>query len=178
MSTPASQLPLPAYQNRQLFSDHVLAEQLPRRPEWRALAAAARPVREAVAARYAAFVPSDNEAQTEHDLIRPVWSGWRHGSRRWKRGGARTRPTPRVRPRLTRPSPRPARHPPSGAGQCGSFDSQGEAGAEFVARRLPAATSRQRHHSLLVYLTAVCTAAQRGHPVPAFLPAPAAAQAA
>jgi transposase len=61
----------------------------------------------------------------------------------------------------------------------GSFGSQSEAGAEFVARLLSvAATCRQQDRSLLDYLTAVCTAAQRGHPIPSLLPEPASAQAA
>jgi transposase len=61
----------------------------------------------------------------------------------------------------------------------GSFGSQSEAGALFVSRLLSvAATCRQQERSLLDYLTAVCTAAQQGHPIPSLLPEPAAAQAA
>jgi len=61
----------------------------------------------------------------------------------------------------------------------GSFGSQSEAGAEFVARLLSvAATCRQQDRSLLAYLTAVCTAAHQGHPIPSLLPKPAPAQAA
>jgi len=61
----------------------------------------------------------------------------------------------------------------------GSFGSQSEAGAAFVARLLSvAATCRQQDRSLLDYLTAVCTAAQRGHPIPSVLPEPASTQAA
>jgi transposase len=61
----------------------------------------------------------------------------------------------------------------------GSFGSQSEAGAIFVARLLSvAATCRQQQRSLLDYLTAVCTAAQQGHPIPSLLPVPALAQAA
>jgi transposase len=61
----------------------------------------------------------------------------------------------------------------------GSFGSQSEAGAEFVARLLSvAATCRQQDRSLLDYLTAVCTAAQQGHPIPSLLPEPAATPAA
>lgn len=53
----------------------------------------------------------------------------------------------------------------------GSFGSQSAAGAEFVARMLSvAATCRQQDRSLLAYLTAVCTAAQQGHPIPSLLP--------
>jgi transposase len=61
----------------------------------------------------------------------------------------------------------------------GSFGSQSDEGALFVARLLSvAATCRQHDRSLLDYLTAVCTAAQRGHPIPSFLPDPAPVQAA
>lgn len=61
----------------------------------------------------------------------------------------------------------------------GSFGSQTEAGAAFVARLLAvAATCRQQDRSLLAYLTAVCTAAQCGHPIPSLLPEPTARQAA
>jgi transposase len=60
----------------------------------------------------------------------------------------------------------------------GSFGSQSEAGAVFVARLLSvAATCRQQQRSLLDYLTAVCTAAQQGHPIPSLLSEPALAQA-
>ena len=61
----------------------------------------------------------------------------------------------------------------------GSFGSQSDAGAVFVARLLSvAATCRQQERSLLDYLTAVCTAAQQGHPIPSLLPEPAPAEAA
>jgi len=61
----------------------------------------------------------------------------------------------------------------------GSFGSHSEAGAAFAARLLSvAATCRQQDRSPLAYLTAVCTAAQRGHPIPSLLPEPAATQAA
>jgi len=61
----------------------------------------------------------------------------------------------------------------------GSFGSQSEAGADFVARLLSvAATCRQQDRSPLEYLTAVCVAAQQGHPIPSLLPKPAPAQAA
>ncbi|MDQ3990571.1 MAG: IS66 family transposase [Actinomycetota bacterium] len=53
----------------------------------------------------------------------------------------------------------------------GSFGSQSAAGAEFVARMLSVtATCRQQGRPLLAYLTAVCTAAQCGHPIPPLLP--------
>jgi transposase len=61
----------------------------------------------------------------------------------------------------------------------GSFGCQSEAGARFVARMLSvAATCRQQDRSLLAYLTAVCTAAQHGHPIPSLLADQSHAQAA
>jgi transposase len=55
----------------------------------------------------------------------------------------------------------------------GSFGTQSAAGNRFVERLLSvAATCRQQDRSLLAYLTAVCTAAQAGHPIPSLLPAP------
>lgn len=61
----------------------------------------------------------------------------------------------------------------------GSFGSQSDAGAEFVARLLSvAATCRQQERSLLEYLTVVCTAAQQGQPIPSLLPETASPQAA
>jgi transposase len=53
----------------------------------------------------------------------------------------------------------------------GSFGCQSEAGALFVARMLSvAATCQQQGRPLLAYLTAVCTAAQHGQPLPSLLP--------
>jgi transposase len=55
----------------------------------------------------------------------------------------------------------------------GSFGTQCPAGNRFVERLLSvAATCRQQDRSLLAYLTAVCTAAQAGHPIPSLLPTP------
>jgi transposase len=55
----------------------------------------------------------------------------------------------------------------------GSFGTQSAGGSRFVARLLSvAATCKQQQRSLLDYLTTVCTAAQRGAPVPSLLPAP------
>jgi transposase len=60
----------------------------------------------------------------------------------------------------------------------GCFGSQSEDGAVFVARLLSvAATCRQQQRSLLDYLTAVCAAAQQGHPIPSLLPETPVAQA-
>src|SRR3954463_4747156 len=53
----------------------------------------------------------------------------------------------------------------------GSFGTQSAAGNRFVTRVLSvAATCRQQDRSLLAYLTAVCIAAQAGHPIPSLLP--------
>jgi transposase len=55
----------------------------------------------------------------------------------------------------------------------GRFGTQSAGGSTFVTRVLSvAATCRQQDRSLLAYLTAVCTAAQAGHPIPSLLPAP------
>jgi hypothetical protein len=60
------------HNNNGLFSDHYLNVPLPGRQEWRDLADEARPVMEAVAGIFRSYVPSDNEAQTERYLVRPV----------------------------------------------------------------------------------------------------------
>ena len=70
-----SQLPLALAQrhhNRQLFADRYLDETLPRRGAWLDLLDEAAPVLSQVGALLAAFVPSTNESQTEHELVRPV----------------------------------------------------------------------------------------------------------
>jgi transposase len=55
----------------------------------------------------------------------------------------------------------------------GSFGTQSAGGNRFVERLLSvAATCKQQDRSLLTYLTAVCTAAQAGYPVPSLLPTP------
>jgi hypothetical protein len=67
--------PLPTknpHRNHGLFSDHYLNVTLPVRPEWSELIDEARPVMEVVARVLDSYVPSDNEAQTERDLVRPV----------------------------------------------------------------------------------------------------------
>ncbi|MBI3974020.1 MAG: transposase [Chloroflexi bacterium] len=54
----------------------------------------------------------------------------------------------------------------------GSFGTQSDGGARFVARLLTVtATCRQQGRSVLDYLTAVCTAAQSPQPLPSLLPA-------
>ncbi|MDQ5852812.1 MAG: N-6 DNA methylase, partial [Chloroflexota bacterium] len=75
------QLPLPTaqlHQNQQLFSDYYLNVILPGRPDWRLMAADARPVMDRIAAIFAAYTPSSNEAQTERDLVRPVLEALGH----------------------------------------------------------------------------------------------------
>jgi transposase len=53
----------------------------------------------------------------------------------------------------------------------GSFGTQSAGGNAFVTRLLSvAATCKQHDRSLLAYLTAVCTAAQAGLPIPSLLP--------
>jgi transposase len=53
----------------------------------------------------------------------------------------------------------------------GSFGTQSDGGAHFVARLLTVtATCKQQGRSVLDYVTAVCTAAQRGHSSPSLLP--------
>ena len=55
----------------------------------------------------------------------------------------------------------------------GSFGTQSPAGNTFVERLLSvAATCKQQERSLLDYVTAVCLAAQQGHPIPSLLPTP------
>ena len=60
------------HRNSGLFSDHYLNATLPRRTDWRELASEAVPVMEELAGVFAAYTPSNNEAQTETDLVRPV----------------------------------------------------------------------------------------------------------
>src|SRR5215211_6276314 len=72
---PAIQLPLTLAQrhnNQQLFSDYYLNMTLPQRPEWKLLAHDAAQALTTIAPIVRAYVPSDNEAQTEEELIRPV----------------------------------------------------------------------------------------------------------
>lgn len=55
----------------------------------------------------------------------------------------------------------------------GSFGTQSAGGNDFVTRlRTVAATCREQDRNLLDYLTTVCTAAQRGHPIPSLLSQP------
>jgi hypothetical protein len=71
----ATQLPLSLdrrHNNQQLFSDHYLNVTLPERPEWKLLAHNAAQTLAVLAPIVRAYVPSENEAQTEEDLIRPI----------------------------------------------------------------------------------------------------------
>jgi len=76
----AVQLPLlsQAHNNQQLFSDYYLDVRLPLRPDWQALAGTLAPTMERVAAIYAQYTPSNNEAQAERDLVRPVLEALGH----------------------------------------------------------------------------------------------------
>jgi len=71
---PDSQLSLhlPAHQNRQLFSDHYLNEILPTQAGWRALASSAATALTDISGIFDRYVPSENEAQLEDTLVRPV----------------------------------------------------------------------------------------------------------
>ncbi len=72
---PDTQLPLPVarpHNNHQLFSDYYLNEILPRHPAWDLLKPRAQSALQAIAAIVQGYTPSANEAQTEHDLIRPI----------------------------------------------------------------------------------------------------------
>lgn len=76
----ATQLVLPSapHHNQQLFSDHYLTHILPTRPDWTRLLPDAQTAKTRIAAIYAAYTPSDNEAQTERDLIRPILTALGH----------------------------------------------------------------------------------------------------
>jgi hypothetical protein len=75
-----TQLPLQSslHQNQQLFSDYYLNEILPTRSEWMQLILAAQSAMSEIAAIHDRFVPSENEAQTERDLIQPVLAALGH----------------------------------------------------------------------------------------------------
>jgi len=62
-----------SFRNQQLFSDYYLNKQLPMLPAWVALTAEATAAMKHIAAFFAAYTPSDNEAQIENDLIRPIF---------------------------------------------------------------------------------------------------------
>jgi len=60
------------HRNQGLFSDHYLNATLRERPDWKGLAYEARPAREGIASLLDSYVPSENEAQVEEELVRPV----------------------------------------------------------------------------------------------------------
>jgi hypothetical protein len=60
------------HRNQQLFSDHYLNVLLPARPDWQALVAEAEPVLRDLQQLFAGYTPSEKEAQTEDDWIKPV----------------------------------------------------------------------------------------------------------
>ena len=73
---PDNPLPLPIawpHNNQQLFSDYYLNALLPEAPGWELLAeeAQAGPLK-SIGDSTHVFTPSANEAQTEHDLVRPI----------------------------------------------------------------------------------------------------------
>ena len=73
MSTPTQPTPPEqAHRNSGLFSDHYLNATLPGRQDWRELASEAGPALQSISEIFAAYTPSNNEAQTEADLVRPV----------------------------------------------------------------------------------------------------------
>jgi hypothetical protein len=77
----ATQLPLyQNHDNRQLFADYYLNTVLPARPDWKLLAAkpAVRAALTRITAIWQAYTPSDNEAQTEDGLIKPVLAALGH----------------------------------------------------------------------------------------------------
>ena len=66
------ELAVPTHRNQHLFSDHYLDEILPTRPQWPGLRDQAQQAMEQIAEVFSEFVPSDNERQTEDNLVVPV----------------------------------------------------------------------------------------------------------
>jgi len=77
-AVPEQQLPLAPYRNQQLFSDYYLANTLPQRADWQALAAQAQPVMAKIAAVFKKYKPSENEPQTEDGFVKPVLQALGH----------------------------------------------------------------------------------------------------
>jgi len=71
-------LPLERHRNHYLFSDYYLDHLLPRRLDWQEATSEARAVMKRLQTIYAAFTPTENEAQTERDWIRPVLEALSH----------------------------------------------------------------------------------------------------
>jgi len=77
-AVPEQQLPLAPYRNQQLFSDYYLANTLPQRADWQALAVQAQPVMAKIAAIFKKYKPSENEPQTEDGFVKPVLQALGH----------------------------------------------------------------------------------------------------
>jgi hypothetical protein len=60
------------HRNQRLFSDHDLNATLPAMPDWKPLADEARPAMNEIAGLLGPYTPSENEAQVEEDLVRPI----------------------------------------------------------------------------------------------------------
>jgi len=69
MTTTTSPVTEKTHRNHGLFSDHYLDATLPERPGWKEMAEEARAVMEEIARVFDSYAPSDNEAQTERDLV-------------------------------------------------------------------------------------------------------------
>ena len=67
------------HRNSGLFSDHYLNATLPHRQDWRELVSEAQPALRRISEIFAAYTPSNNEAQTEAELVRPVLEALGHG---------------------------------------------------------------------------------------------------
>ena len=61
-----------AHRNHGLFSDHYLNVTLPAQSDWKALIDEARPAMQEIASLLDSYTPSENEAQVEEDLVRPI----------------------------------------------------------------------------------------------------------
>jgi hypothetical protein len=66
------------HRNQHLFSDYYLNSILPAREDWQMLGSVAEPVMRELAGIFHAFTPTENEAQTEEGLVRPVLKALGH----------------------------------------------------------------------------------------------------
>jgi len=69
---------LETHRNHYLFSDYYLDNLLPRRLDWQEATAEAQRAMKRLQTIYAAFTPTENEAQTERDWVRPVLEALGH----------------------------------------------------------------------------------------------------
>ncbi|MBC8263432.1 MAG: N-6 DNA methylase [Anaerolineales bacterium] len=69
---------LERHHNHYLFSDYYLDHLLPRRLDWQEATREAQAAMKRLQTIYAAFTPTENEAQTERDWIRPVLEALNH----------------------------------------------------------------------------------------------------